>query len=99
MPTQPSSTAIEPAFPRAGSKTSRRSNPPPPEGGDINAVGAGADIFRRLERRPRRRRWRTIVVLCVLAAFGIGGALGYRALLDPNAVPPAARGHFIAPGN
>jgi hypothetical protein len=38
-------------------------------------------------------------VLCVLAAFGAGGVIGYRALLSPNAVPPAARGHFIAPGN
>jgi hypothetical protein len=98
MQTQPSSTAAEPGLTRAGSKTSRRSNPPP-EGGELNAVGAGADIFRRLERRPRRRRWRTVIVLCVLAAFGVGGALGYRALLDPNAVPAAARGHFIAPGN
>jgi hypothetical protein len=24
---------------------------------------------------------------------------GYRALMDPNAAPPAARGHFIVPEN
>jgi len=96
MQTHSPSTAAKPAFPRAGAK---KRPGPPPEGGELNAVGAGADIFRRLEHRPRRRRWKTVIVLCVLAAFGAGGVIGYRALLDPNAVPPAARGHFIAPGN
>ncbi|HEY3887854.1 MAG TPA: hypothetical protein VGL73_04715 [Caulobacteraceae bacterium] len=40
-----------------------------------------------------------MIGLCVLAAFVAGGAIGYRALLDPAAAPPAARGHFIVPGN
>jgi len=89
----------EPGRSRAGSETPPKSNRPPPlEGEVINPVGAGADIFRRLERRPRRRNWRTVVGICVLAAFVAGGAIGYRALLDPNAAPPAARSHFIVPG-
>jgi hypothetical protein len=99
MQTRPSSTAAEPTFSPAGSKAPARLNQPPPESGEINTVAAGADIFRRLERRPRRRNWRTVIGLCVLAAFIAGGAIGYRALLDPAAAPPAARGHFIVPGN
>ncbi|HEX4195980.1 MAG TPA: hypothetical protein VHZ26_00925 [Caulobacteraceae bacterium] len=69
------------------------------DGADPSAMGAGAEIFRRLERRPRRRRWRTVVALCVLAAIGAGGVIGYQTLLNPNAAPSAARGHFVVPGN
>jgi hypothetical protein len=97
MQTHPSPNTAEQAFPQTG--PARLSRPPPEGGEPPNAVAAGADIFRRLERRPRRRRWKTVVVLCMLAAFGAGGFVGYRALLDPNAAPPAARGHFIVPGN
>ncbi len=99
MQNQPSPTMAEPASPQAGSKTTTGLNRPPPGAGEINAVGAGADIFRRLERRPRRRNWKTVIMLCVLAAFGAGGVIGYRALMDPNAAPPAARDHFIVPGH
>jgi hypothetical protein len=100
MQNHPSSTMAEPGRPQDGSETSSKLNRPPPlEGEVINPVGAGADIFRRLERRPRRRNWRTVIGLCVLAAFVAGGAIGYRALLDPNAAPAAARGHFIVPGH
>jgi hypothetical protein len=100
MQTHSSSNTAEHVFPPIGSTSRTGSNgPAPPESGDSNVVAAGADIFRRLERRPRRRRWKTVVVLCLLAAFGAGGVIGYRALLEPNAAPPAARGHFIVPGN
>jgi hypothetical protein len=100
METHSSSSTAENAFPPTGSTSrSELNGPSPPEGGGSNAVAAGADIFRRLERRPRHRRWKTVVVLCMLAILGAGGFIGYRALLDPSAAPPAARGHFIVPGN
>jgi hypothetical protein len=100
MQAHSSSSSVEHAFPPTGSTSRTELNgPAPPESRESNAVAAGADIFRRLERRPRRRRWKTVVVLCMLAAFGAGGVIGYRALLEPNAAPPAARGHFIVPGN
>src|ERR1700722_2327593 len=55
------------------------------------SIGAGAEIYRRMERRPQRRpQWMMAVPVVVLAVAAAGGLLAYEAMVRPNAPPPAA---------
>jgi len=105
MPRPQSSTTAAPSVPRAGDA---------PDGGSIAAtelkrpsfqetadpimLDAGAEIFRRLERRPRRPKWMMPVTLGVLAAAAAGGVIAYQTLSKPGATAPTAQVEFITPG-
>jgi len=60
----------------------------PPEPGSI---GAGAEIYRRMERGGRRRpKWMMAASVVALAVIAAGGVLAYEAMIKPNtAAPPA----------
>ena len=56
-------------------------------------MGAGADIYRRLERRPPKSKLGAAIPIIVLTACSIGGALAYLALagemIRRDDLPPA----------
>jgi hypothetical protein len=43
-------------------------------------MSAGADIYRRLERRPRRPKWMAAIPIAVLALAAAGGVIAYEAM-------------------
>ncbi len=57
-----------------------------------------ADIFRRMEQRPRRPGWLDRGPrVGLLAVVATGGVIAYQTALKPTA--PAAHALFITPGN
>jgi hypothetical protein len=58
-----------------------------------------AEIYRRLDRPPRRRpAWITAVAVGVLAIVAAGGVIAYQITLAPRAAPAAAHGLLVTPG-
>jgi len=58
-----------------------------------------AEIFRRMERRPRRPGWMFAVTVGLLAVAAAGGVIVYQTVLKPSTTPPAAHALFITPGS
>ena len=67
----------------------------PPEPGSI---GAGAEIYRRLERGGQRRsKWMMAAPIVGLAVIVAGGVLAYEAMVKPNTAPPAVQAQASLP--
>lgn len=67
----------------------------PPEPGSI---GAGADIYRRLERRGRGRpMWMTALPIVGVVALAAGGVVAYEAMQPRAAAKPAAAQPTLPP--
>jgi hypothetical protein len=64
-----------------------------PQPGDL---GAGADIFRRMDRRQRKSGWKTGVPIAVLAACAVGGVAAYMAMSRPHPAPKPAPAPAVA---
>jgi len=59
-------------------------------------LSAGAEIFRRIERRPRQPRWPIALMICVAVVAVAGGVIAYQAVLW-SSHPPVV--HTIVPGD
>ena len=58
-----------------------------------------AEIYRRLDRPPRRRpAWITVVAIGVLAIVLAGGVVAYQTMLAPPAPVAAAHSLLFTPG-
>ncbi len=53
------------------------------------AFAAGAEIYRRLEHRPRRQKWRLAAIFGVVAIAAAGGVIAYQTMLGPDSTRPA----------
>jgi flagella basal body P-ring formation protein FlgA len=53
-------------------------------------MGAGADIFRRMDRRQNKFKWTAAVPIVVLTACSVGGVLAYVMLTRPSPAPQPA---------
>jgi hypothetical protein len=105
MPRSPASTVADHFLPQAGGDRQTRStnatelNRPVSQAvPDGDTIGAGAEIFRRLERRPRRRKWTLAITLGVLAVFAAGGVIAFQTVLRPGA-EASSHTQFISPGH
>jgi hypothetical protein len=78
--------------------TEARHAAPHPTAG-AGTIGAGAAIFRRLERRSRLPRWALGVMLGVAAAIATVGVIGYQTVLQASASQSAAPGQTTSPEN
>ena len=56
---------------------------------DPGAFAAGAEIYRRLEHRPRRPKWRLAAIFGVAALAAAGGVIAYQTTLGHDATRPA----------
>ena len=52
-------------------------------------IGAGAAIFRRLERGQRKPKWMGVAIAAVLAVSAIGIGIALKAMSPSSAPPPA----------
>ena len=93
-------TATDRSPPRVGDERGRRSlTSAKPNRQGFSAAADPADIFRRMERRPRRPGWMIAVTVGLLAVAATGGVIAYQTVLKPSATPQAAHTLFITPGN
>ena len=63
---------------------------------DPGAFAAGAEIYRRLEHRPRRPKWRLAAIFGVVAIAAAGGVIAYQTTLGPDATRPAVASQPVA---
>ena len=62
---------------------------PPPNAASLGAMGAGAAVFSRLERKPRRSKWMYAIPIAVIAVFAVGGVLAYESMSHAKPAPAA----------
>jgi hypothetical protein len=62
-------------------------------------IAAGADIYRRLQRKPRRPKWMAAIPVAVLALAAAGGVIAYEAMTraPTPAQPPTVAATQPAP--
>jgi len=60
------------------------------------AIGAGAAIYRRLERRPSGPKWMKALPIAVFALVAAGGVIAYVTMTKPAATPQPAQTAQIA---
>ena len=93
-------TATDHSAPRIGGQRGRRLlTSPRPNTQGFPVAADPAEIFRRMERRPRRPGWMFAVMVGLVAVAATGGVIAYQTVLKPGATSPAAHALFITPGN
>ena len=58
---------------------------------DTGEFAAGAELYRRLERRPRGPRATLLVVLIAMFVALVGALIAFQTMLKPGATPPAGQ--------
>ena len=60
-----------------------------PTAPELGAMGAGAAVFSRLEKKPRRSKWMAAIPVAVIAVFAVGGVLTYESMSHAKPAPAA----------